>query len=193
MTHAELLALLLPPVSYAPGQRMGAELEAEGAALDTAHAGAVAAVRGVNPFPASENRADYERLYGLPDDCGGLTGRTRLERVAALAIAVMERRGISREYFIRLAELLGYRITIQEHKPFTAGSRAGEPLTNGPWRYVWTVHAPAQTVRRFAAGRSCAGEPLAIWGDEFLECVLRRLKPAHTIVLFAYGGTYAPD
>lgn len=29
-------------------------------------------------------------------------------------------------------------------------------------------------------------EPLASWGDSLLECVIRRLRPAHTTVYFAY-------
>lgn len=192
MSHATLLALLLPPVSYAPGERMGAELAAEGAAMDAVHADAVRAVRGINPFQATEWVEDYERVYGLPDNCAALE-RTYQERLAALAIAVMERRGISRDYYIRLASLIGYSINITEYKPFTAGSRAGESLTNGDWKFAWCVQAAAVTVRRFTAGRSCAGEALAIWGDEYLECVMRRLKPAHTAVLFAYGGSYAPN
>jgi len=192
MAHAELLAMLLPPVSYAPGERMGAELAAEGAALDAVVADAYDAARGINPFLAREWIEDYERVYGLPDACA-LPGRTYAERLAALAIAVQERRGISRAYYIRLAQLMGYAIAITEYKPFTAGSRAGESLTNGDWQYAWCVQAPAVTVRRFAAGRSLAGEALAEWGDEYLECVMRRLKPAHTAVLFAYGGNYASD
>ncbi len=67
MDHAELLALLLPPISYAPGQRLGAELAAEGQALDALLADAPRAARGVNPFHASEWTADYERVYALPD------------------------------------------------------------------------------------------------------------------------------
>ncbi len=185
MIHADLLALLLPPVSYAPGERLDPELAAEGAALDTLHADAPRAARGINPFQAAEWIADYERVYGLPDACG-LPGRTYQERLAALAFAVTERRGVSRAYFVRLAKLLGYDVTISEYKPFSAGSRAGDSLTNGGWRFAWCVHGPAVTVRRFAAGRSCAGEALAEWGDEHLECVMRRLKPAHTAVLFAY-------
>ena len=192
MSHAALLAMLLPPVSYAPGERMEPELAAEGAALDAVHAGAARAVRGINPFQATEWVEDYERVYGLPDTCA-LPGRTYQERLAALAIAVMERRGISRAYFIRLAALIGYAIAITEYKPFTAGSRAGDPLSNDNWKFAWCVQAPAVTLRRFAAGRSCAGEALAEWGDAYLECVMRRLKPAHTQVLFAYGGTYAQD
>jgi len=192
VNHAALLALLLPPVSYAPGARMGAELSAEGAALDAVHADAVRAARGVNPWWAKAWVEDYERVYGLPDACV-LPGRTYQERLAALAIAVMERRGISRAYFVRLAKLIGYSINITEYKPFTAGSRAGEALTNGGWPFAWCVQAPAETVRRFAAGRSCAGEALAEWGDAYLECVMRRFSPAHTVVLFAYGGTYAQN
>jgi uncharacterized protein YmfQ (DUF2313 family) len=29
-------------------------------------------------------------------------------------------------------------------------------------------------------------DPLAAWGNTLLECVMRRLKPAHTTLLFSY-------
>lgn len=186
--HATLLRTLLPPVSYDPnGTAIGAHLTAEGAALDAALASSVRAVLGINPFRATEWLEDWERVYGLPDPCARAE-RTLQERIAALAIAVQERGGLSRGWYVRLGAMLGYTVTVREYQPFRAGrSRAGDALTNGDWQFAWAVASPAQTVHRFRAGRSAAGEPLAHWGDEILECVMRRLAPAHTKVLFVYG------
>ena len=93
----------------------------------------------------------------------------------------------SRQYFIDAAAALGYEITITEFRPFVAGSLAGDPLTNGDWIYTWRVNAVAGTgITHFVAG-SQAGEPLRDWGNERLECLISRLKPAHTLVQFAYG------
>lgn len=189
--HATLLRSLLPPVSYDPsGPRLAAALDAEGMTLDAALALSVRAVMGINPFRAQEWMEDWERVYGLPDPCAR-EGRTLQERISALAVAVQEQGGISRGYFVRLAAMLGYVVTIREHVPFRAGSRAGDALTNGDWQWAWTLQAPAVTTHRFRAGRSAAGEPLAFWGDEVLECAIRRLAPAHTVVLFAYGPRLA--
>ena len=60
-------------------------------------------------------------------------------------------------------------------------------MTNDGWQFVWQVNAPEASIVEFDAGRSSAGEPLRSWGNELLECVINRLKPAHTYVLFAYG------
>ena len=52
------------------------------------------------------------------------------------------------------------------------------------------------SVRYARASASRVGDPLARWGNTILECVLRALAPAHTILQFAYvngaiwdGGT----
>lgn len=188
MSHANLLRGLLPPHSYDPnGPNISAQLEAEGATLDAALATAVRAVMGINPFRAMEWLEDWERTYGLPDACTR-PDRPLQERIAALAITVQEQGGLSSAYYVRLAAMLGYTVTIREYTPFRAGSRAGDALTNGDWQWAWAVKAPAQTIHRFRAGRSAAGERLAHWGDELLECTLRRLAPAHTVVHFSYGG-----
>lgn len=193
MIHAQLLKALLPPVSYDPaGANVSAQLAAEGASLDNALAAAAALPRGLSPLSALEWLADYERVYGLPGQCVS-SERTLQERIADLGRALLERAGVSRGYYLRVAELLGYHINIVEYAPFGAGSHCGTTLTNGGWAFAWLVAAQAQTVRKFKAGRSAAGERLGIWGDEVLECVMRRLKPAHTVVLFSYGGENAPD
>jgi len=185
--HTDLLLGLLPPVSYAPqAPGIRASCAADGLALDRAHADAEKALGPLTPFRALAWLEDYERVYGLPGPCTR-PGLTLGERISALAIALQERGGISRAYFQRLAKVLGYEVGVREHKPFRAGSRAGEPLTNGDWRYAWTVQAPAQTTHHFRAGRSRAGEQLSRWGDELLECLIRSRKPSHTIVHFAYG------
>jgi uncharacterized protein YmfQ (DUF2313 family) len=34
---------------------------------------------------------------------------------------------------------------------------------------------------------SLVDEPIASWGNALLECVIKRLKPAHTSVIFGYS------
>ncbi len=203
--HAELLAQLLPPSSYARDGLVGAELAIEGAALDAVLADALSPLRGLSPLAALEWLPDYERVYSLPGECRQ-AGLLLQERLALLTIALMERAAINRDYYIWLASQLGYAITIEEYGGFvagfscagdklsnpetlfTAGSLAGEPLRQGaPWQYVWTVHAGEEPTVLFRAGLSGAGEPLASWGNDLLECAIRQAAPAHTTVYFAYG------
>lgn len=138
-----------------------------------------------DPRTATELLPDWERITGLPDSCLPELG-TVAERRRSVAIRYGNLGGQTKAYFINLASLLGFNITISEFRPFQAGSKAGDPLTNDAWRNTFRVNAPAQTVRKFTAG-SKAGEALAEWGNEILECTINRAKPAHTVVQYAYG------
>lgn len=140
-----------------------------------------------DPRTAVELLPDWERITGLPDPCIG-----RLDTVAGRRAAVQDRLtgggGQSRAYFISLAAAIGFTIEITEFRPFLAGSLAGDLLSNGEWIFVWRVHAAEITeLHHFVAGSS-AGEVLRSWGDDLLlECVISRLKPAHTQIIFTYG------
>jgi uncharacterized protein YmfQ (DUF2313 family) len=138
--HGLLLRALLPPVSYDSGAALVAlSCTADGLTLDRVRDAALEVLRGLDPFKDYGWLADYERVYGLPNPC--FTGPLSLDmRIIQLAIALKERAGINREYYIWLAAVFGYEIDIHEYKPFRAGSKAGDPLTNGDWRYVWVVN-----------------------------------------------------
>lgn len=198
MSHAELLARLLPPVSYAVRQSgrdgtpvmsdLQAELAAEGAALDAAQASARRIVRGVTPLYAEALLPDWERVCGLTP-AAGATYQQRLELVLA---KLAEVGGLSLPYFTRLAANLGYRIDIDEPQPFRAGvNRAGDRLWTPDIQWVWlvVVHGGATRTYRFRAGGSVAGERLTTFGDPVIEALFEDLKPAHTFVYFAYQET----
>lgn len=141
------------------------------------------------PSTTSELLADWERVAGLPDSCSGLLSDTMQGRRSDLVSKLVSRGGQSAAYFIEVAAALGFEVIIEEFRPFQAGwSAAGDALTNGDWRFTWRVRAPEVTVVPFRAGQSAAGEPLRVWGNEGLECRMRKYAPAHTNVIFGYGG-----
>lgn len=145
-------------------------------------------IREAIPSTTSELLPDWERVAGLPDDCGGQQSETLQGRRADLIAKLTSTGGQSPAYFIAVAAALGYTITITEFRPFRAGySSAGDQLTNNEWAHTWQVNAPETTISNFRAGQSQAGEPLRTWGNERLECTMNDLKPAHTHVLFAYS------
>lgn len=189
MNHANLLKLLLPPVSYdASGAVLTASIEAEGAALDRSQVLASYVLAALTPWGAGGLwLTDWERVLGLPDECAGGLGQTLAERMAAAVAKVQERGGQSREYFIGVAAALGYAITIEEHDAYSCISACNEPICDEAWRYAWVVRAPETTVRWFTCVSGCS-DPLSSWGNLLLECVLNRLKPAHTHLIFAYGN-----
>ncbi|RMC99888.1 DUF2313 domain-containing protein [Aquitalea palustris] len=186
MSHATLLALLLPPQSYARNaQPLQIELQAEGRALDVAERDGLQAAAAISPFFAEYTLPDWERVCALTPPSGA-GYQQRLQAVLAKLAATG---GLSIPYFQRLASSLGYRIDIVEPQPFRAGiNRAGDMLQVADIIWVWqvVVHAAQVQAWRFRAGQSAASEALTSFGDPVLETVFRELKPAHTFVYFAY-------
>lgn len=186
-----LLASLLPQGAAWPRdpqstlQKLLAALAADPARVDE-RAGMLLAES--DPRSTSELLGDWERVAGLPDPCV-VAPQTVQERRAALEARITSTGGQSPAFYIQVAARLGYSITIDEFRPFQAGSNAGDPLTNGEaWAHTWRVNAPAQTVREFRVGEATVGEALRTWGNEILDCALQhRLKPAHTNLLIAYA------
>lgn len=190
--YREQLKALLPPGRAFPRERgttLDALLDAMAQELARLDGRADRLTNEAVPASAAELLSDWERVAGLPDNCSGLLAETQQGRRNDLVSKLVAKGGQSPAYFIELAAALGFEITIEEFRPFQAGwSQAGDPLTNGDWVFAWRVRAPEVTVIPFKAGHSAAGEPLAIWGNDGLECRINKYKPAHTHVIFAYGG-----
>lgn len=189
--YLEQLKLLLPPGKALP-RETGTSLDTllDGIAQELARLDARGEdlIGEANPSSTSELLTDWERTAGLPDNCSGTLDSTVQGRRQSLLAKLTSTGGQSKQYFIDVAAALGYEVTISEFRPFRAGlSHAGDDLTNGDWIYTWRVNAPETTTVSFRAGQSSAGEALRIWGNETLECKINKLKPAHTIALFAYG------
>lgn len=143
-----------------------------------------------DPRTAFELLPEWEILAGLPDTCTA-ADETLQERREALVRKLTSTGGQSRAWFILFAEMLGFAITIDEWRPFITGSsRCGDPLNGGAdCRFYWRVTVPAARVVYFRTGASHCGDLLGkIDRAEALECMIRRLKPAHTEVVFNYSG-----
>jgi uncharacterized protein YmfQ (DUF2313 family) len=140
----------------------------------------------LDPRTAQESIPEWERMLGLPSPCMAGIEQTVEQRRGAILAQLRARGGQSRAYFIDLAAAAGYQITITEFRPCRSNMRSNARTLGSDWRFAWQVNAPAATVWRFRSN-SRSGEPLAAWGDELLECLIRRHAPAETIVLFAYG------
>lgn len=163
--YRELLYLLLPDGYARDGQRLNAELQAEGTALASVERSAQDVLNGVTPFTAVALLSGWERVLALPVS-NGMTIQARRQQIMA---KLNETGGLSRRYFIRLAKSLGYDITIDEPEPFRFGRNCcGDRLRCGSW---------------------ATGERLMSFGQNMLENIFRDLKPAHTQVVFNYAGS----
>lgn len=166
--------------------------------------------RESDPRQTVELLPEWEKDFGLPDPCyeGPITIG---ERQRHLVLRMTWMGGQSRQYFIDVAQFLGYTVTISEYRPFMVGlDRCGDNReyksdgSLGDWpcqigdpvmRFAWTMHVHKTRLTWFRASKGQAGiDPhlrIALALD--LECVIRRWRPAVTEVLFDYSGATPPN
>jgi uncharacterized protein YmfQ (DUF2313 family) len=152
--------------------------------------------RESDPRTTIELLPDWERNWGLPDPCY-TAPQTIGERQLALIMRMTMLGAQSRDFFMGVAAMLGYTITITEYRTFVCGVANGElseypyyglgPETN---RFYWTVHVDnAKLVWfRVTSGQTGVDPHLRIGVFDDLECLLNRWKPAHTHIIFDYSG-----
>jgi uncharacterized protein YmfQ (DUF2313 family) len=140
-----------------------------------------------DPRTAFELLDDWERALGLPDDCV-VGAQTLEERRAAVLNKLTMIGGQTKAFYVAIAAKLGVTVTCTDFTEFLAGhSSAGDPVSNGDWVHTLEIGGPPVSVQLFRAGRSTAGDRLATWGNDRLECALRDQKPGHAIIVFTYG------
>jgi uncharacterized protein YmfQ (DUF2313 family) len=155
------------------------------------------------PGTCLETIWDWERICGLPDPCMDPPPRMLQDRRNAILAKLQARGGQDRQYYIDLAAIYGYTITITEYRPLIAGvGAAGDPVYHQSpgvnldqwvqadnrardWWFCWRVdYSPPIVITWFRAGQSTAGEPLADWQTDALMCLIEATKPAHTFVIY---------
>ena len=123
-----------------------------------------------DPRTSSELLPEWEWTVGLPDHCLAGGGSTEQRRDAVVARLVATG-GSSVAYFTQLAAAYGYTITV-----------------DFPALHTWRVTTPADTAVVNMTCNGTCNDALQSFGNEQLECLLARVKPAHTELLFAYGA-----
>lgn len=138
-----------------------------------------------DPATTFEMLSDWERALGLPDVCSEESQSIDARRAAVLA--KWSRVGsLSKPFYIAIASVLGFEITIEKFQPFTMDSTVADSLYGMDWQFCWKVKAPEETVRYFTVADDVS-MPLSVWGNQLLECVFKRIKPSHTVIQFSYG------
>lgn len=95
-----------------------------------------------DPRTTIELLPDWERNWGLPDPCYSAP-QSIAERQLALVMRMTLEGGQSRQFFIDVAAMIGYTITISEYRPFfVAMDRCGDSRVYGdlppdPMRNEW--------------------------------------------------------
>ncbi|HEV2501595.1 MAG TPA: putative phage tail protein [Mesorhizobium sp.] len=169
------------------GGVLDAVLEAFAQPLADAEAEAEALMREIDPRTANRLLQDFERVLG-PDPCGrDLGNRTLEQRQRQAHQRWTARGGQSVPYYIETAARLGVTIQIEEFWPSRVGVlRAGQPLIADGEQFTWRIKLALISQWWFRAGQNHAGDRLGGYTLSDIECELRRLKPAHTQLVFAY-------
>jgi uncharacterized protein YmfQ (DUF2313 family) len=128
----------------------------------------------VDGFPATAVNLlpQWQASVGLPNACTPLDA-TIAQQQAQVVQQFVGATGQTVAYYIAVAALYGYSITIVELAPQTR---------------TFVVHSPNGLANiLFRAGGSSAGNPLVIvQGNSQLECIINLLKPADTVAEFSY-------
>ena len=169
------------------GGVLDALLDALAHPLADAEAEAEALMREIDPRTAVRLLPDFERVLG-PDPCGrDLGNRTVEQRQRQAHQRWTARGGQSVSYFVETAARLGAAIEVEEFWPSKAGVlRAGQPLVAEGEQFTWRVKLALISQWWFRAGQNVDGDPLGGYAPSDIECELRRLKPAHTQLVFIY-------
>lgn len=163
-----------------------------------------------DPQTTLELLPEWERAFGLPDPCIA-EPLTISNRRNALLSRMTLIGGQSRQFMTVTANSIGYNITIREWSPFMVGiSQVGDTRPTGTageafrWeigapemRFYWSIKVDTLRLTWFrvgyGGGQAGVDPHLRIGLATDLECMLRRIKPAHTELLFDYSGIGPPD
>lgn len=189
--YRELLTSLLPPGPAWDGKFPLITGAADHLAAVHQQADALAFVE-TDPKQTVHLLPRYESISGLPDSCSIDGTQTIRERQQRLDAKINTAGGINEEFYLQQLAALGYpdaTITRYYNSTFRVGSHVGDRIYSHQWRFVWEVNMPAgSSVKSMTAGSVC-GSHLRVWGDSTAQCVIEKLAPSHTIVLFKYPET----
>lgn len=184
------LQALLPEGPIWPrllGPRLTSLLDGMAQELARIHNRALDLLEEADPRTTYELLGSWERVYGLPDDCTVAGAETVAERQLRVAQKEVSLGGQDRAYYIGIADKLGYPgADITEFDPYTCNSLCDGSVFPLAWRFVWRLDIQQATRVIEMTCQSGCDEALRVWGDFALECVMDKLKPAHTHVFFSY-------
>lgn len=141
-------------------------------------------MREIDPAQTTELISRYEKLYGLPDPCappGVQTLQQRQQRLDARANVIG---GINEQFYRNQLDALGYETaTIDQFQNLDASP---DPEWGDKYRFYWQVNIPADANVAWQTCISACNSGIRTWGDTVAECVIDKLCPSHTVVVFAY-------
>lgn len=189
--YAQLLKSLLPPGpawANGAGEIFSKTLESFSEELKRLEERALELLVESDPRTSDELLSDWERIVRIPDDCQDVSSNLAQRRADVLR-KLATRGGQNAAFYIELASKFGYAVTIENCVALRSGrGRCGDRLYSEDFAHTWRVVSPNVVPVYMRAGSS-VGSLLAEYEDDLLECVIRAAAPAHSNVLFTYGGS----
>lgn len=157
--------------------------------LSAVHGRGDALMLETDPRSVTELMDRYESISGLPDSCATPGIQTLQQRRQRLDAKLNLAGGINEAFYLAQLEALGYTgatITRYKKSQFTCLSVCTDSLYSDEWHYYWRVNMNATTqITPMTAISNCT-DSIRTWGDTTAECVLNKLAPSHTYVIFKY-------
>jgi uncharacterized protein YmfQ (DUF2313 family) len=188
MNIVETLLQSLPPVAYdRQAATVVAEMRAISAPLEAAVARADQILVEHDPATTQLSLPDWERVYGLPDPCAGLS--SSIERRRADVITKITACGnLSTAQMIQVVEQHGYPgATVQDFAQMTCADSCDSAVYGENWQFVWQINVPQSLAIETMTCMSPCDTQLRRWGNEAIFCAMQRFKPAHTLALVNFG------
>lgn len=152
--------------------------------LARVHQRAIELMNEIDPARANELIDRYEKLYGLPDSCAPAGTQSLFQRQQRLDAKANVVGGINEQFYREQLDALGYTaVTIEQ---FQNLSQTPYEEWGEFWRYYWRVNIPVDTNIVWQNCMSSCNSAIRTWGDTVVECVIEKLAPSHTVVVFAY-------
>lgn len=139
-----------------------------------------------DPRYALETLPDWEKEYGLPDECSVLGGTLSQRRTNLLA-KIRSTGGQSAQYFIDLFADEGVAITITVEEPSYIPGEIGMEVTGDAPRYIWYVDIPDFQIDWFEAEDFAEDYTGRFLSSNNVACIIEKNKPAQTRAFYTYG------
>lgn len=142
-----------------------------------------------DPRTISETMDDWERVLGLPDSCTFGVDQSFEERKLTILQKLTTGGGANAAFFEEIATQFGYPdVKVTNYKRCRSGAaRSGDSITNIGWEFVFRISSPDALAQTAKSGSAKSGDPIRKFGNPIMECVMQKLKPAHTTIDFSFG------
>lgn len=146
-------------------------------------------IRESDPRTASVTLSDWFDDWGIPDECLKLIDSAGLDEYKRTLVTKISTLGYSFGELVKLiATSLGYEnVKIENFDTFTVNSSVDKAIYDERWKSSFMTITVDKFNPKYFQADWTVEKPLAEWGDQLFECLVKSLAPCHANVIFLYG------